>query len=134
MTKRPGVTVSDIVINPVLLHERIHKLAMQVPFSLELLGRGRPETPEERADRMARQTRWEDETRAAREALAAVQSPLARAVLDLHAPDGGSFFVSCTGCDYGGYEGEPPAYPCRTVELVARELGIDMPEQWWWSR
>lgn len=27
-------------------------------------------------------------------------------------------FEACQGCDYGGYEAEPPDWPCRTVRLV----------------
>lgn len=40
-------------------------------------------------------------------------------VLLLHLPDNTKkSFVCCTGCDYSGWESEPPEWPCRTVRLI----------------
>jgi len=59
--------------------------------------------------------------------LDAITDPLARDILDLHARDeADAMFPECLGCDYGGYEGEPPVWPCRTVELIAARHGIDI--------
>jgi hypothetical protein len=57
-------------------------------------------------------------------ALATVTDPVARAVLDLHKADGCG---DCEGCDFGGYECEPPEWPCRTSTTIAAMLGIDVP-------
>lgn len=69
----------------------------------------------------------------ARQALAALTDPLARAVLDLHHEQGmyresGYPWPTCDGCDMDGYEAEPPEWPCRTVQAVARHYGIALPE------
>src|SRR6478752_1978539 len=52
---------------------------------------------------------WEEKFQRAYE-LMSVENP----VLQLHKKDGSY----CEGCDYGGYEGEPPEWPCRTVLLI----------------
>jgi hypothetical protein len=51
-----------------------------------------------------------------REALAGLGGKL-REVVELHGPEG-SVYPSCRGCDFGGYEGEAPEWPCRTYTLV----------------
>lgn len=49
-------------------------------------------------------------------------------ILNLHAPDvDAQWSQECPGCDFGGYEGEPPDWPCRTVRALATHHGIDMP-------
>ncbi len=63
---------------------------------------------------------------AARELLAAITDPLARAILDLHHSETIKN-PECEGCDFGGYEGEPPAWPCRTVMAIAAHYGIALP-------
>jgi hypothetical protein len=57
----------------------------------------------------------------ARRELAAIADPLTRAVLDLHAEDERH---ECGGCDFGGYEAEPPDWPCSTIETIAAHYGI----------
>lgn len=88
-------------------------------------------TAEERAQAERDRAEWERrevervaKLAAARTALAALTDPLTRVTLDLHAegPAG-----ECEGCDWAGMEGEPGAWPCRTVEAVARHYGIEMP-------
>jgi hypothetical protein len=32
--------------------------------------------------------------------------------------------LTCKGCDYGGYEAEDPAWPCRTAAIVYNEAEI----------
>lgn len=59
----------------------------------------------------------------ARERLAAIRDPLARAVLDLHAEDE---YGECSGDDLDGYEAEPPDWPCRTVVKIAEHYGIPL--------
>lgn len=54
-------------------------------------------------------------------AIAAITEPTARAVLDLHACDSA---WDCAGCDYSGWESEPPSWPCRTVLLIAEIHGV----------
>jgi hypothetical protein len=70
----------------------------------------------------------EDERRkakldAARQRLAALTDPLARAILDLHSEDERG---ECQGDDFDGYEAERPSWPCRTVEAVAEQNGIEL--------
>jgi hypothetical protein len=60
---------------------------------------------------------------AAREQLAAIDDPLARAVLDLHCENERG---ECLGDDFDGVEGESPAWPCTTTVTVARHFGIDL--------
>lgn len=103
-----------------------------VPVSTEQLvyfGISKP-TPEQQAKLDAAHAAYERRKQAATEALSvfvaaldAVTDPVARAVLDLHKRDDGQ----CAGCDYSGYEGEPPGWPCRTIEAVAGVLGITVP-------
>lgn len=47
--------------------------------------------------------------------------PLGQAVLALHQPNE---YQECEGCDYAGWEGDPPEWPCRTVELLAEHYDL----------
>lgn len=57
-------------------------------------------------------------------ALLARLNGTARAVAELHAPkvfDASMIsegWTGCRGCDYSGWEGEPPPWPCRTIKLL----------------
>jgi hypothetical protein len=58
-----------------------------------------------------------------------------RAVIELHKPQdtwsSGVIVLGpalCFGCDFDGYDGEHPEWPCRTIEAIARELGINAEE------
>ena len=59
----------------------------------------------------------------------------AKAVAELHAPKVvGASLVSagwsvCGGCDYGGWDGEPPLWPCRTVKILKAYARRPRPEQ-----
>lgn len=55
-----------------------------------------------------------------------------RAVVELHAPTdtfpGGTTpigYSACVGCDCEGYDWEHPSWPCSTIQVIARELGVD---------
>lgn len=70
-----------------------------------------PTDPMEWADYQDRQREYE-----ARELYLAtlLNSP----VLELHWPNDRK---ECVGCDFSGYEGEPPSWPCRTWNLVMHD-------------
>lgn len=50
----------------------------------------------------------------------------ARAVWDLHAPVGDTY-PTCKGCDPGSYAEDDPAWPCSTVEAIAKAMGVPLP-------
>lgn len=98
------------------------------------------ESEEQRAERLAAYRRSRAEAwalyHAAIPALDAITDPIARAVLDLHAPrarhqrEGWVFAPECEGCEFGGYEAEPPEWPCGTTEIIAKHYGIELPDSW----
>lgn len=60
--------------------------------------------------------------------LDAIDEPTIRAIVDLHqrVVDGGRWI--CEGCDFDGAEAEPPAWPCRTIEVIIEtHLGVVLP-------
>jgi hypothetical protein len=60
-----------------------------------------------------------------RAALAEITDPTARAVLDLHSElPGMAGWSDCEGCDFAGYDGDAPDWPCRTVRLIADRFHI----------
>lgn len=65
---------------------------------------------------------------AARAQLAAITEEPARTILDLHREDQSHGWSACAGCEYGGYEGEPPDWPCTTVVTTAKHYGIGIPD------
>ena len=71
--------------------------------------------------------------------LDALDDPVSRAVLDLHARrpwyayDTATWWT-CTGCDMDGYEAEEPRWPCRTAEAVAGVHGIDLTDAYLFDR
>jgi hypothetical protein len=114
-----------------------YKYGGYIPVSRELLA-------ESSDDRLLRAMRGElteqekAEDRAGRERQAAQRAAklaehqrrmetatgLRRAVLELHGPaESSSPWLECGGCDYAGYEAEPPIWPCRTYRLVAEWEG-----------
>jgi hypothetical protein len=76
------------------------------------------ETERERAEHEAKMA-------AARAALAGIVEEPARTILDLHCEDEHG---DCDGCEFGGWEAEPPVWPCTTTVTIARHYGIDIPE------
>lgn len=51
--------------------------------------------------------------------LAAVEPPLLP-VVQLHQPVATTSYSApeCDGCDFSGYDGERPDWPCRTIQLI----------------
>lgn len=117
--------------------EKMRKISIVVPISYEqastpdplvamvaeMLDRWRnprPDTPEE----IAAREEWEAETQWIVQRRQEIHrqhveraEPLAAAVLQLHAPSE-ERHARCLGCDYDGFEAEPPEFPCRTYRLV----------------
>lgn len=88
-------------------------------------------TPEEAEYRAQERAEWAERRRIGYEetkrylaALDAITDPITRKVLDLHSRD---HIDQCAGCDFAGYESEPPAWPCQTVELIADHHFIATP-------
>lgn len=87
-----------------------------------------PETPQDRAERLARQKAERDAKAATANAFLAnlflVADTATKAVLVLHerTPEG-----ACLGDDVGGYDWEHAEWPCRTVETIATAHGIEVP-------
>jgi hypothetical protein len=73
-----------------------------------------------------------DVSQAAYRSLTYRLEPVLRDVLELHEADG----EQCAGCDWSGYDGEPPEWPCRTVRLIAARYDVEvmakpsMPREW----
>jgi hypothetical protein len=83
-------------------------------------------TPEELRERDAR---WaveaaQDRARHQRIVDAATGNAPALVVLELHKPAIEGGYRECMGCDYSGYEGEPPTYPCRTVQALEEHYSL----------
>jgi hypothetical protein len=72
------------------------------------------------------------EADAFRAALASVDDPVARVVLDLHRPIDADT-AECNHCTSGEYA-DHDSWPCDTVEVVARGLGIAPPVGWTYRR
>lgn len=86
------------------------------------LDRYAAETSEEDETRYT-QMRHENQARRLREStrhagFLASSDAVTRAVAGLHSPADSSHFPECDGCDFGGYEGDRPSWPCRTWELL----------------
>lgn len=114
----------------------VRKYGATIRMSREMLvGYGLAEaTPEEQARIDVSRADMDRRRAAATEAwpgfvaaLDAVTDPVARAVLDLHKLDDGY----CRGDEFGGYESEPPTWPCSTVDAVAEAVGIPVPADLW---
>ena len=94
------------------------------PFRDMLSGR-RQMTQEERDDYVDRMRREAAAAQAEIRALYAASHDIAtglrRAVMELHSPRFGEFGTTadCGGCEFGGWEGEPPNWPCSTYTLAA---------------
>jgi hypothetical protein len=110
-----------------LVPEAIRKEVISLAISNELLADAawRPRTREEQATHeRQRQAALDAMTQAHAQLLAdRFTDDLAIAVLTLHAPQVHGYLVTCDGCDFAGYEGEPPEWPCRTYRLAAEHSG-----------
>ncbi len=87
-----------------------------------MLGRSAVMTPEQREkacrDALIRMQVEHAELRAEVDGDALVAS-----VLGLHAPEIHGDLATCGGCCFGGYEGEPPEWPCTTHVVIAEAYG-----------
>jgi hypothetical protein len=99
---------------------------MAVDFGLvEATEAEKRERDAQMAAHQARKAEAQPRLRAALSKLDALEG-IERAVLDLHTFERLSRYPTCEGCDFAGYEGDPPDWPCRTVELIAERHGIDV--------
>lgn len=111
----------------------IEKMYASMVVSSQMLNPDPPTDEEREASRERKREAWRLYD-AARPALDAITDPLARAILDLHHADEVEF-PKCAGCDFGGYEAEEPEWPCRTVQAVAAQHGVELPDAGYlWSR
>ena len=108
----------------------VNKIAILVPVSRGLLGGlNGGMSDEERARLRA----WAARRAAARQnmldRLRAIRDDATVAIVALHKPTRAvSDYPECDGCDYGGYDGEPPEWPCRTVLALAKVHNIPAEE------
>lgn len=89
-----------------------------------------PPTARERVDREREAAKWRAYVAAQKQAddnmlieLRGKTDPVTIAMLKLHSPTQVAY-PECTGCDFSGYEGEPPEWPCRTIIATANAHGI----------
>lgn len=116
---------------------QVTKIAHVLPMSSELLygsyltptdiWERKPLTPEQRAEYETAQ----EERRARYDAVffevGRKLPPTLLGVWSLHKyGDDNLYFYGCEGCDWGGYDGDTPSWPCRTVELIAKSVGVDI--------
>ncbi|HEX3782728.1 MAG TPA: hypothetical protein VHX38_23935 [Pseudonocardiaceae bacterium] len=107
-----------------LVPQTLRDEIMSLALGTTMLGRVAAMSPEERAAaEQASRAALDAITKAHAELLADTADALAVAVLTLHAPQTHGNLVTCAGCDYAGYEGEPPEWPCRTYRLAAERNG-----------
>lgn len=108
------------------LPEGVTKIGYTIPVSAELLREYAPPTaPTDEERESAREWAIREHNDAVNRHAAALNraNGVARAVLELHAPtfDGNPDpSPMCNGCDFTGYEADPPFWPCRTYELVEK--------------
>lgn len=108
--------------------EHVRKVAGWLPISAELLAdlQPRPLTPEERqrrAEREAAEHVLLQQRMVRHRELLAEGGTLGR-LAELHGPRWSALrTLECRGCEYSGYEGEPPSWPCTTWAVLAGEEG-----------
>jgi hypothetical protein len=102
--------------------EPLKMISVCIPISREMLEGLRAPTEQKLAEYRAKAEARAAERRAevaSHEAMVAAASGLLLQVLTLHAPvQDTRGLLSCHGCDYGGYDAEPPEWPCRTYVLA----------------
>ena len=128
-------TVSKLVTMSGTPAQHFQKNSYAISISREMaLDAGIVEpTAEEKAEREQAARKWRQKRAEARPGTVAYLAALdgitdrpSRIVLDLHSR-GIGHYPECAGCDYEGYESEPPSWPCRTVEAIADHHGIPTP-------
>lgn len=129
MSEFPKITLGDLDLST---NQIAYTFNVSREYALDM-GMIEP-TPEELAERNDRSRAFHAEQQARRvQALDALEQlrskdSLTASILDLHSCDtGADWSPECAGCDFSGYEGEPPEWPCRTILALAEHHGIDMP-------
>lgn len=96
-----------------------------------------PPTEAERAESDRKNAEWRAMRAAAHARRVAVGEQLAGLpgvagkIAAVHRPTWSGTGTVCDGCDFGGYEGEAPDWPCRTVTILAEDAGIALPPPSW---
>lgn len=80
---------------------------------------GKFEWTPEQEQRIKEQTAKREKERQELLDILATATGTVKAIVELHSTNK---WDECQGCDFGGWEGEEPAWPCRTIELIAEEL------------
>jgi hypothetical protein len=105
-----------------LIPERVWEAALRATNAPTYLPNLFPELDAEAKER------WERKNREFRELVEAYHARwdddfYMGEVARLHSPSGGEYYDSaCEGCDFGGYEGDPPDWPCRTAEILINRM------------
>lgn len=110
-------------LEPILKEVYEEQLVEQLRWSAKVYGNFK-RTPEEEARIAERQRERERERKELLDLLATAPDIL-KPIIELHSPTACEYFQyfpECEGCDYGGYEGDKPSWPCRTIELIAERL------------
>ena len=113
LTMSPGAVPAIDPAKYVAVVATTSEVLEENPFSWQ----GAGPTPEQRVRAAAERQATSDQ----HAALLAGTDGALRAVVELHALDDN---MDCAGCDYSGWESEPPLWPCRTITLIAEQLGI----------
>ncbi|MFB6392700.1 hypothetical protein [Polymorphospora lycopeni] len=100
--------------------DRINDIATGILFDA---ARGHTRLPSSPSPSLGHGLPTERVTKAHTALLAATDGVL-RSVVELHAPHGR--VSECEGCDFDGYDAERPDWPCRTIELIAEQVGITL--------
>lgn len=108
----------------------VNKIAVLIPVSSGLLDDLRGGMSDEER---ARLQAWVARRAAARQnmldRLRAIRDDVTVAIVALHKPTRAvSDYPECDGCEYGGYDGDRPEWPCRTILTLAKVHNIPTKE------
>lgn len=110
-------------------HVTVSREVLGAAISITDLFNAPPPTPEQIAEYERQRVAAWAEHHAFRARITSLND-LQRALLDLHSL---SEHGECEGCDWSGGEGEPPSWPCRTVELICERAAIPLPDTTPWG-
>ena len=106
-------------LEPLLKKVYSDALNEQLSRGTVFYGRVRGEwTPEQEGRIAIAKAKREKERKDLLDLLATAEGTL-KAIVELHSV---TKYDECSGCDFGGWEGEEPAWPCRTINLIAESL------------
>lgn len=83
-------------------------------------------SPEARARYAAEREARRAYVAALKSVLTDASDPLIVEIAELHKADA---YGDCAGCDFGGWEGDAPSWPCRTAELLGARLGLEVVDE-----